>query len=264
MNRYKNLARQDMKDTRPSVWLTSLLYLCIITALSLLIYNLSGTAAYEKNVASFMEKVTALNITSQEELISMLETSIDSMIPEITRFAAIMTVVLTVVLVFVRAGFSGYCLLVSRKQATTPKDLLICFEHPLKLFILLLIQYVLIGVGFLLFLVPGVVLALCYSQAVFIHYEHPDYSPIQCLQESRQLVRGRKMMLLSLILSFILWWIGDQLVSGLIRIPLLQLYLAPFYGLTMAHFHLALVSGEAEEAPARPQGPNDPPQNRAV
>ena len=48
------------------------------------------------------------------------------------------------------------------------------------------------------------------------------------------------MTLFLLVLSFILWGFLDQVIVAIIGIPVLQLFLAPYYGITMAHFYNSL------------------------
>ena len=117
---------------------------------------------------------------------------------------------------------------------------MLSFEHPLKLLIILFLTALLIALWSLLLVIPGVIAAFRYSQAVLIHFDHPDYPAIRCLRESRLRMKGKKMTLFLLVLSFILWGFLDQVIVAIIGIPVLQLFLAPYYGITMAHFYNSL------------------------
>jgi len=62
-----------------------------------------------------------------------------------------------------------------------------------------------ISLWLMLFVVPGVIAALRYSQCWFLKAEHPEWSAGQCLSESCRLMDGHKRELLSYILCY--WWL---------------------------------------------------------
>ncbi len=57
----------------------------------------------------------------------------------------------------------------------------------------------------LLFVIPGIVKAYSYSMIYYIKNDHPDYTWRQCLAASENLMRGKRMNLFFLDLSFIGW-----------------------------------------------------------
>ncbi len=233
----KRLARLDMRETRPRVWWTALIYLAAATVLSLLISRLSGYSAYMDNVRSLMQRIQSLGVKTTEELYGMIEANMDHLLPSVGRSASVTAAVLGVVYAMLEAGFSGYCLLVSRRAESSPRDLMLSFEHPLKVFLILFLSGLFIFLWSLLLIIPGIIAAFRYSQAILIHYDHPEFSAWQCIRESSRLMKGRKAFLFLLIVSFVLWFLLDALVVSVIRVPLLQIFLAPYYGITMAHFY---------------------------
>ncbi|MCR5174809.1 MAG: DUF975 family protein [Oscillospiraceae bacterium] len=233
----KRQTRLDMRETRPYVWWTALIYLVAVTILSLLISRLSGYSAYMENVNSLMQRIQSLGPKTVEELYAMVEANASNLFPSVSSFASLMTVVLSIVYAMLQAGFSGYCLLVSRRAASSPRDLMLSFEHPLKVFLILFLSGLFILLWSVLLVIPGIIAAFRYSQAILIHYDHPEYSAWQCIRESSRMMRGRKIILFLLIISFILWFLLDTLITGIIRIPILQIFLAPYYGITRANFY---------------------------
>ncbi len=59
--------------------------------------------------------------------------------------------------------------------------------------------------GFLLFVIPGVMLSCAYAMAPYILAENPDISGVEALRRSRQMMRGHKWELFWLGLTFIGW-----------------------------------------------------------
>lgn len=66
----------------------------------------------------------------------------------------------------------------------------------------------------LLFFIPGIVKSYAYSMAFYIKADHPEYSWRECLDESQEMMRGYKMQLFLLDLSFIGWCIVGALCCG--------------------------------------------------
>lgn len=57
----------------------------------------------------------------------------------------------------------------------------------------------------LLFVIPGIIAALRYSQSYFIMVDHPEYSISQCVDESKMRMQGNKGKYFTLALSFLGW-----------------------------------------------------------
>ena len=92
----------------------------------------------------------------------------------------------------------------------------------------------------LLFVVPGIVKALGYSQALYIKADHPDADWRTCINESQRLMRGHKGELFVLELSFIGWYIVGALCLGVGL-----LWVRPYVEATMAHFYWSLAAADA-------------------
>ncbi|MCQ2451663.1 MAG: DUF975 family protein [Oscillospiraceae bacterium] len=246
-------ARLDMRHNRKAIFPAALVYLVFLVLFSLLIAHFSGANTFARNLTALMEKARLNGLSTQEELARLLNENLEFLFPTISTSAAVMTVVLSLLYALVNAGFSGFCLLASRRQKTSLRDLFISLEHPFKMLLLLILQYVLIWLLSLCFVLPGIIAACRWSQAVFIHYDHPDYSPWRCLRESAKIMKGRKMPFITVVLGFFFLFLLDQFVSAFFYVPILRLYLSPLFGLTMAHFYNHLLpEGSFEEGPPYP------------
>ena len=59
----------------------------------------------------------------------------------------------------------------------------------------------------LLFVIPGIVKAIAYSQCYFIALEHPEYDANTCITESRKMMNGHKTELFLLSLRLVGWFL---------------------------------------------------------
>lgn len=66
----------------------------------------------------------------------------------------------------------------------------------------------------LLFIIPGIVKAIAYSQCYFIALEHPEYDANTCITESRKMMNGHKWEYFCLQFSFIGWMIVGACCLG--------------------------------------------------
>ena len=71
---------------------------------------------------------------------------------------------------------------------------------------------ILIFLQSLLLIVPGIIAAFAYSQAVYILLDNPEKGVMQCLKESRQMMKGHKWELFRLDLSFLGWLLLSAIV----------------------------------------------------
>jgi uncharacterized membrane protein len=97
-------------------------------------------------------------------------------------------------------------------------------------------------IGFLLLIVPGIIIALMLSQTDFILKDDREISAIDAMARSIKLMDGHKVELFWLTLSFIGWAILSLLTLGIGF-----LLLAPYYESAAAHFYEDLKAEEANE-----------------
>lgn len=106
------------------------------------------------------------------------------------------------------------------------------------------ITLVLMGIFMPFFLAVAMVISLVYGMAEFILNDHPEYSAIDCMRESRKMMEGHKMELFSLYLSFVGWYLVAMLLCCTVIVP----YLVTLYNeVAVVYFYEDL---RAELAPA--------------
>lgn len=155
--------------------------------------------------------------------------------------AVVLAVTVILALVFLIVGGvirTGYCKYNMKLVSGAPagfSDLFSEFGRLGTCLAMQLVKTVLIAVGMLLFVVPGVILTYAYAMAPYILAEHPDYTGIQALRESRMMMRGHKWRLFCLQISFIGWAILAGLTCGIG-----VLWLTPYTEASTAIFYLEL------------------------
>ena len=66
------------------------------------------------------------------------------------------------------------------------------FDYFVKAALLRLVTSILILLWTLLFIVPGIIAAIRYSQAFYILADHPDKDIMECIEDSKYLMQGNK------------------------------------------------------------------------
>lgn len=84
----------------------------------------------------------------------------------------------------------------------------------------------------LLFVIPGIIKAYSYSQIYYIMHENPEMSPMDAIDESKEMMRGHKAELFFLDLSFIGW-----ILLSIITFGVGFIFLAPYMSLARANFY---------------------------
>ena len=84
----------------------------------------------------------------------------------------------------------------------------------------------------MLFVIPGIVKAYSYSQAMFILAENPNIGALDAINRSKAMMNGHKMDLFILELSFIGWHILGGLTFGIAYI-----WIIPYISAAKANFY---------------------------
>jgi len=112
-------------------------------------------------------------------------------------------------------GLAKYFIKLKRGEGPNLEDLFDGFKN----FVPSLVLYILIAVftflWSLLFIIPGIIAALRYSQAFFILNDNPGMDAMQALNMSKEMMKGNKGKLFLLYLSFIGWFLLSCITFGI-------------------------------------------------
>lgn len=133
-------------------------------------------------------------------------------------------------------GLMSFFLKISRDEEVEFKELFSKMHLFLPYILLSLLVGICIMAGCILFIIPGIILALGYSQTLLIALENPDIDPIDAMRESRTLMKGHKLDYLILNLSFLGW-----MIIGIFTFGILYFWLIPYMSVTQMNFYNALL-----------------------
>lgn len=158
----------------------------------------------------------------------------------------ILVFLINLISIVLSAGMVIYAMRVMRGIVAGVGDLFDGFTWFFRIIWLEALMRALVLLWTLLFIIPGILASYGYSMAIYLLFDHPDWSVMRCLRESKALMRGHKWELFKLDLSFIGW-------NLLTIIPFVSVYVTPYVQLTRAEFFNRLVGyapfREEEKAP---------------
>ncbi|MBQ8063032.1 MAG: DUF975 family protein [Clostridia bacterium] len=115
------------------------------------------------------------------------------------------------------AGLLSYHLKVWRGEEGELKDLLSKFNKDFpRITKMYLLQTLYVSLWTLLFIVPGIVMAIAYSQAYFLMLDDPELSATDALIKSKELMKGKKWDYFVMYVSFLGWIILSVLTFGIL------------------------------------------------
>lgn len=154
----------------------------------------------------------------------------------VSGFAIALVVALRIMSYMVSVGFVIFALHVSRDEKAELGNLFDGFGLFFRVLWLGILQGLLIFLWSLLLVVPGIVAAYRYRQALYLLLDHPEKSAWQCLRESSALMSGHKWELFVLDLSFLGWALLSAMFAPV------SIWLDPYRAITNAGFYNRLIA----------------------
>ena len=148
-------------------------------------------------------------------------------------FTSLISFVITGVVGF---GTINYFLNISRGKDVNWKDVFAKKDMFVAFVILSLLAGLIICVGTILLIIPGIIAGLALSMIYYIKLDNPDMGYVDCLKKSNELMKGHKWEYFVLNLSFIGWALLVPLTLGL-----LSFWLAPYMAVTECNFYNKLI-----------------------
>lgn len=139
----------------------------------------------------------------------------------------------------VATGLCWAMLCVARGEHPSVDRLFAPFSNYLRILGASLLTGILVAIGTVMFLVPGVVLALGLSMLPFIQRDRPELSPVAAMRQSWRMMDGHRWELFLLGLSFLGW-----LLLGLLSLGVGMLFVVPYANTAAAHFYEKLRAAE--------------------
>ena len=161
-----------------------------------------------------------------------------SALPQIVLSLSPTNVLLNLVVVCVSAylqvGIALYCLEVYKGKEV---NWLMIFSrfNGFKPVIFMLIYSIIVFLGLILLVVPGIILGLMYSQVFFILADDPDVGVIEAFNMSSRMMKNNMWQLFMLNLEALLYFI-----AGVFTLLIWWVWLLPRYSVALAGFYEAL------------------------
>lgn len=119
------------------------------------------------------------------------------------------------------------------------KDLFKYYHDFVKIIGVTVLMGLVIMLGYICFIIPGIILTFSYSLVPIILIKKPELGIVETLKYSREKMQGHKLDAFVLGLSFIGWAILGTLTLGI-----LYIWLFPYMQLTFAKFYLNILDEE--------------------
>ncbi|HAN42959.1 MAG TPA: hypothetical protein DCP98_05970 [Sphaerochaeta sp.] len=110
-------------------------------------------------------------------------------------------------------------------------------ENYMKKVLTMLLRRILTTVGTMLFIVPGVIISYNLKLVPFLLAEYPDMKAVEILRRSRSMMKGNRLRLFRIEISFIWWNILSMFTFSIPQI----LYSAPMLNICYVHFYNELL-----------------------
>lgn len=119
------------------------------------------------------------------------------------------------------------------------KDLFKYYHDFVKIIGVTILMGLIVMLGYICFIIPGIILTLSYSLVPIILIKKPELGIVETLKYSREKMQGHKLDTFVLGLSFIGWAILGTLTFGI-----LYIWLYPYMQLTFTKFYLNILGEE--------------------
>ena len=140
-------------------------------------------------------------------------------------------------------GFSSLALRAVKKEELPELEIFSAYRNFGRWAIFYLLYTIKVLLWSMLFIVPGIIAMLNYSQAVYLLIEDEDLRPNEALKKSTLLMRGRQFEFFIIWLSFI----GFHLLAAF-SWGISTLYSTPYIRMTYAGYYCELIANQSSSA----------------
>lgn len=169
-------------------------------------------------------------------LLSVIPTIADTILGNDSILAPIITIIIEILTVFLSVGLNKFYMDVTTKGKGEIKTLFWGRHLYLKAFLISLLIGIATILGTLLFIVPGIIIALMYSQVYYVMIDNPDMGVFECLQKSSDIMKGHKWEYFVFGLSFLGWYLLIPITLGLG-----YFYVLPYTNTACVNYYVDLV-----------------------
>ncbi len=144
----------------------------------------------------------------------------------------------------IQAGYCSFNLKLVDYDEPAFKNLFSRFRKAKSIIIAYMLRFLFETIGYMLFIVPGIIISYNYAMVPFILADNPSVSGKEALKISREMMYGNRWRLFCLHFSFIGWILLTVLSLGVGSI-----WLTPYQNAALASFYRELAPAKIEESP---------------
>ena len=143
----------------------------------------------------------------------------------------LLNILVTCLSAYLQVGIALYCIEIYKGNEVSYTTIFSRFDG-FKPILIMLLLVTAIFLGFILFIIPGIILALMYSQVFFILADDPDVGVIEAFNKSNKMMKNKKGQLFMLNLEAIFYFI-----LGVFTLFIWWVWLIPRYSTAYAGFY---------------------------
>ncbi len=213
----KAQAKSLMKNSSPKPVYVTIIYVVLLMVFAALSYKLVGEATANA-YASIMGNMTDSNGFVTPDAYGNFD--YDAFYATLLReapspVARLLDLVLSAVEAVIGAGFIIFTLRTIDGSGASYWNIFDGFAMFFRIIWLYIVEGFFIFLWSLLFVFPGIIAMYRYRMAIYLLLEHPEMSVMDCIRESKRLMKGHKWELFVFDLSFIGWTFLIALASGI-------------------------------------------------
>ena len=229
----KGRAKALVATSKPSPVLVGLVYLLLAIVISWLSTRIVGLNLTVQELQNYYDAVLGGDYDYIYGLLS-------SRMPG--PAAHIINLALQLVLTVVAAGFVLFLMNTVRHTGACFGNLLDGFGMFGRIILLNILEGIFITLWSMLLIIPGIIASYRYRMALYLLLDHPEMSVMQCIRESKRMMKGHKGELFVMDLSFIGWAILEF-------IPIVgyavQVWTTPYISMSYVLYYEALRGADA-------------------
>ncbi|MDY6133519.1 MAG: DUF975 family protein [Candidatus Limivicinus sp.] len=228
----KGRAKALVTGSKPSPIWVGLVYLLLAIVVSWLSARIIGISLTAQEFTNYYNAI----LSGDYDYIYNL------LIPRLPSLAAcLVNLALQLVMAVVFAGFVLFLMNTIRRTGACFGNLLDGFGMFGRIILLNILTNLFVMLWSLLFVVPGIIAAYRYRMALYLLLDHPEMSVMQCIRESKRMMKGHKGELFVMDLSFLGWAILESIpVFGYA----VQVWTTPYISMSYVLYYEALRGAE--------------------
>lgn len=218
----KAQAKSLMRNSKPKPVYVTIVYVIILMAFAVLSYKLVGepvAKAYATVMGNMgLYDANGLLRPDAYDILQNFDYSAfsDALMREgPTPMARLLDLLLSAVEAVIGAGFIIFTLRTIDGSGASYWNLFDGFAMFFRIIWLYIVELFFISLWSLLLVFPGIIAMYRYRMAIYLLLEHPEMSVMDCIRESKRLMKGHKWELFVFDLSFIGWTLLIGFIDGL-------------------------------------------------